>query len=225
MIYLTQLQRMTPANIKRNSRYVLLFSGSTFIERDQKGRHKVYRARAKTTRGRARDPKRKSGAKVKLSGDTYELVIKMYGKPMKDGTMKPNNRAWVHCTCPYFLYYNEVALAARGSSEVISSNGALPNIRNPRMKPYLCKHLFRAATVAPKAKAKEREDLTKIDEADLDRMLEVLAPYIPGSERGPSRLGKRTPTRPGATKPKRGPPPVPRRRLPRRVGGPGYEPA
>lgn len=207
MIFLTQLQRLTPANIKRNSRYVLLHSGATFLEKDQRGQHKVYRAKAKTTR--ARQPNKNSRSKVKLSGQTYDVVIKLYGKPMKDGRMKPNNRAWVHCTCPYFLYYNEVALAARGSSEVISSNGALPNIRNPRMKPYLCKHLFRAANVAPGAKAKVREDVTQIDDAELDRMLDILAPYIPGSTRKPERLGKRTPT-------------PPTRKLPKRVGNAGF---
>ncbi len=186
MIFLSQLIRLTPANIRRNSRSVLLFSGSTWLEKDERGPHKVYRAKAKTTRG----------AKHKRSGNTHDLVIKLYGTRRKDGAMKPQNRSWVHCSCEYFLYYNEVALAARGSSEVMTSNGALPKIRNPRMKPYLCKHLLAASRVMPKSKAKAR-DIEDLDEAELDHMLQILTPYIPGAPaRQPSRLGKRTRTLP-----------------------------
>lgn len=177
--------RKTPNNIRRNSRRVLLFSGDTWLEKDERGDHKVYRAKAKTTRG----PR-----KIKRSGNIYDVVVKIYGKPRRDGVIKPQNRAWVHCSCPYFLYYNEVALAARGSSDVMTSNGALPNIRNPRMKPYLCKHLFAATRIAPKAKAVKRP-VEKLTDAEIDEMLNLAAPYIPGANiPEPARLGLRTRT-------------------------------
>jgi hypothetical protein len=58
---------------------------------------------------------------------------------------------WVHCDCPYFTYYLEVALAARKSSTVMDSNGNYPRIRNPKFKPYLCKHAYMAARPAAAA--------------------------------------------------------------------------
>jgi hypothetical protein len=57
----------------------------------------------------------------------------------------PAARVWVWCDCPFFTYYLEVADAADGSSDVINSNGQPPRIRNPRMVPYLCKHLWYVA--------------------------------------------------------------------------------
>ena len=49
----------------------------------------------------------------------------------------------VSCSCPYFLYNLEVALESRGASVIFYSNGAHPAVRNPEMRAYLCKHLYR----------------------------------------------------------------------------------
>lgn len=45
------------------------------------------------------------------------------------------------CSCPDFLYRWEVALNNKGAAEIEYSNGALPNITNPQMRPASCKHL------------------------------------------------------------------------------------
>lgn len=52
----------------------------------------------------------------------------------------------VHCTCPYFRYTLEVALTGYKASQIISSNGRHPRIRNPRRQTYLCKHLVAAVS-------------------------------------------------------------------------------
>lgn len=54
---------------------------------------------------------------------------------------------FVKCSCPWFLFHCEVALARVGSSEVDYSNGKKPYITNPKMTPMLCKHLFAAAPI------------------------------------------------------------------------------
>lgn len=54
---------------------------------------------------------------------------------------------FVKCSCPFFLFNVEVALARVGSSEIDYSNGKKPYITNPRMTPFLCKHLFSAAPI------------------------------------------------------------------------------
>ena len=64
---------------------------------------------------------------------------------------------WVHCSCPFFKYNLEVALAKTGNSSVIKSNGDLPVVRNPDMIPYLCKHINKSYTKAIKAEATEVE--------------------------------------------------------------------
>ena len=58
------------------------------------------------------------------------------------------------------------SVTARGSSNVITSNGAYPKIRNPRMKPYLCKHILKAVKRAVSKKATLRESpLPNMEEA------------------------------------------------------------
>jgi hypothetical protein len=49
----------------------------------------------------------------------------------------------VSCSCPFFLYNCEAALAAAGSGVILYSNGAPPVHTNPMKRPYLCKHLFK----------------------------------------------------------------------------------
>jgi len=55
---------------------------------------------------------------------------------------------WVRCSCPYFLYYVEVALSRHGSTSVYYSNGMYPMIRNPKLRPYMCKHLISSVNPA-----------------------------------------------------------------------------
>ncbi len=44
------------------------------------------------------------------------------------------------CSCPDFLYRQEVALHKKKAAEIEYSNGELPNVTNPLMIPYMCKH-------------------------------------------------------------------------------------
>jgi hypothetical protein len=48
----------------------------------------------------------------------------------------------VYCQCDYFTFTSEVALAKRGATRVLQSNGDSPDVRNPRMIPTPCKHAY-----------------------------------------------------------------------------------
>ena len=73
----------------------------------------------------------------------YDVLIKQYATKRESFQrgFTPQKRTWVHCSCPFFLFTCEVALARRGSSAVVNSNGKPPRKRNPRMVPLMCKHL------------------------------------------------------------------------------------
>lgn len=49
----------------------------------------------------------------------------------------------VSCACGSFVYYLEAALASKGASVVLYSNGAPPVEKNPLHRAYLCKHLYK----------------------------------------------------------------------------------
>lgn len=68
-----------------------------------------------------------------------------YVGPQKAPPFTVKSKAWVSCSCEYFLYHAEVADASTGSSSVRYSNGARPKITNPGMVGHLCKHLISAA--------------------------------------------------------------------------------
>jgi len=70
-------------------------------------------------------------------------IVRFYGK------VAIATPVWVWCSCPYFLFFLEVALTRRKSSAVVNSNGRLPIVRNPRLIPYLCKHLFNIYRIIP----------------------------------------------------------------------------
>ena len=54
----------------------------------------------------------------------------------------------VYCSCDYFKYNLEIALAARGSALQLHAEGVLPQIRNKEFKPGLCVHLALLAEIA-----------------------------------------------------------------------------
>jgi len=78
------------------------------------------------------------------TGDSYTQTLRIHGskKFPSDFSVKPPSDMWCHCSCPYFTFYLEVTLQLHGSSTIKNSNGELPKIRNPKLKPYLCKHLY-----------------------------------------------------------------------------------
>lgn len=84
-------------------------------------------------------------------GDRFAIIM-FYEPDKKD---LPASRVWIHCSCPFYLYHNEVVNALRKSSDVINSNGELPVVRNPRMIPYMCKHLIALAKLAITVKVRD----------------------------------------------------------------------
>lgn len=165
MLYLHTLMRQTPGNIVSNAGQVKMLKGSAYIEKDDAGEHKLFVATLRT----------QAPGKVRR-----HVTMKLYGKRGTGGKMRRKNHhpCWVHCDCEYFLYNLEVALAARGSSNVITSNGNFPKVRNPRMRPYLCKHLLEAARHAWKAQPKSRR-VSVLTNIELEQMAKMVQPFIP----------------------------------------------
>lgn len=76
-------------------------------------------------------------------------IIPLLPKTDKSGKIvnkspKVNSSVIVWCDCKDFKYRWEVALNKNDATRIISSNGALPVIRNPRMINSLCKHIASA---------------------------------------------------------------------------------
>ena len=63
--------------------------------------------------------------------------------PADEHSLTPNSKIIVDCTCKRHAFYYEVANAHKGNSFLYRSNGARPEITNPRMRVGLCKHSFR----------------------------------------------------------------------------------
>jgi hypothetical protein len=83
----------------------------------------------------------------------YDVIIELFPTEIhKDVFETPSaeHPSWVKCSCPYFKFYVEYALAMAGSSEIDYSNGKPPHIKNPGKPPipYLCKHLDKASPMA-----------------------------------------------------------------------------
>jgi len=89
--------------------------------------------------------------RVKCTDGWRKLVARFYG-PVSAST-----NVWCWCSCPYFKYHCEVALASKGSSAVVQSNGQRPRFTNPKMIPRVCKHLFLLFAIAAKDEKKVQE--------------------------------------------------------------------
>jgi hypothetical protein len=70
------------------------------------------------------------------------------GEPYPAGTGTSDLPVWVHCSCPAFQYYCEVAVKNGDSTDQISSDGSFPKQNNPSMEPIICKHLLATANSA-----------------------------------------------------------------------------
>lgn len=123
MIHLVTILQRTPGNIHRNSQNCRAKVTSSVINSDAGGEHFL-------VKGLAMDPT--------TTKTNYRLVAKLYLN--KNDELPNNPKVFVWCGCPWFKYFCEVALAIRGSSYIINSNGALPKITNPTAKPQVCKH-------------------------------------------------------------------------------------
>lgn len=74
------------------------------------------------------------------------VMIRDEGDQQKPVSAK-NTRLVVGCSCEFWMYYCEYALAKRWKASWIRmSNGQPPNTTNPRLVPLTCKHLHVALT-------------------------------------------------------------------------------
>lgn len=90
----------------------------------------------------------------KSSHLNHSCAIRIYGsaKDAKQYMMRPDSRIWMHCHCQYFFWYCEQALVKVKASSYLGTNdkGEHVNpdlwrrIRNPKLVPYPCKHLYAA---------------------------------------------------------------------------------
>lgn len=78
------------------------------------------------------------GAPKRTPGQTYKISVR--GRTPADHLHEGN--VVVSCNCDYFTFTSEVALNKKGAAQIIHSNGERPDIRNPRMVPTPCKHLY-----------------------------------------------------------------------------------
>ena len=93
-------------------------------------------ARDYDLRARQRIPDRRSV-------DVHRVVIHQYGNtPITNQKISKYAPTWIHCSCSWFCFVAEYALAKQGSSMIVNCNGRPPRITNPRRLPVLCKHGF-----------------------------------------------------------------------------------
>lgn len=77
------------------------------------------------------------------SVDIHRVVIHQYGDtPINSQRISKYAPTWVHCSCPWFTFVCEFALAKLGSSLIVNCNGRAPRITNPRRLPVVCKHVW-----------------------------------------------------------------------------------
>jgi hypothetical protein len=129
---LKQMARVTPKPIHNNSAYVKITSHKTL---NVKGTlnpvlrvNTVYSTHDHT------------GAK-KTEIEKYQCRVEGLEGPNKK---IHESRCTVACECPYFMFYCEYALTQHGASRIFFSNGAPPVDKNPRLIPWVCKHLLKA---------------------------------------------------------------------------------
>lgn len=108
---------------RKAARASLTKSGGYVVE-DETGKYREFKYRVKCTDG------------------WRKIAVRFYGP------MNTNTRVWCWCSCPYFKYHCEVALASKGSSSVIQSNGQRPRFTNPRLEPRVCKHVYLVVALA-----------------------------------------------------------------------------
>jgi hypothetical protein len=144
MLTLKNLIEMTPPEIQRRGKTVSMAVKSSVLDEDDNGVFKKVIVKALAT--------------------TIPRIITFKLYQVKGKKFTINSPTWVHCSCENYLYQWEVSNTARGSSSVINSNGAMPRIKNPRLRPGLCKHSYAAALAALKSITKDvpiKEDIKK----------------------------------------------------------------
>lgn len=103
--------------------------------------------------------------------------IRVYGQTGPGASSTLSQRVWCRCSCEYFMYHLEVALASVGSTDVKYSNGMLPTMTNPGMVRYFCKHLYRTGVQVAKIEQRRHKDRERKRKArDEERRATVPSP-------------------------------------------------
>lgn len=147
MVNLKVVVQKTPVKIHRNSLPCRARISSATMNADGFGVYHLFK-------GRVIDPT--------TTKTPYPQIVKMYTD--RRGNIPDNPKIFCWCGCAWFKYNCEVALAIRGSSAIISTNGALPKITNPTSRPQVCKHML--TFLKSCWRAKERIDTNKAQGSD-----------------------------------------------------------
>ncbi len=107
----------------------------------------IYRRTPREYIDRARDINVKLITKTPKGKYIYQTVTKSNGNVHKQWVRPLKNKSGVNqdvvlwCDCGNFTYENEYVLWKKNSSNIVSSNGNPPVVRNPKRVTKLCKHL------------------------------------------------------------------------------------
>ena len=101
----------------------------------------------KTETGRTKDGLKRLVCQVKTRPSNpaevkqrYHLIV----QATKPGKKLSEDSVRVYCECKFFTYYGCAdVLYKRGACWQKYATGIMPDIRNPRYIPFVCKHLFR----------------------------------------------------------------------------------
>jgi hypothetical protein len=93
--------------------------------------------------------------------DAYDcqVILETFEKLSKNKVL--NSDTWVHCSCPFYQYHSEHALWKKGSSSRLLTHKHLPGQGvtgvkvNPKLIPYVCKHLVAVFNQLHKIKVTE----------------------------------------------------------------------
>lgn len=143
MLPLSSILAATPPRTKQRAR-VQCFGKALVPKRKQATATATGGYMAEDQSGKYREFK----YQIKCTDGWRKVATRFYG-PIGTKT-----KVWCWCSCPYFKYHCEVALASKGSSSVVQSNGQRPRFTNPEMKPLVCKHVYLLFALAFRADVK-----------------------------------------------------------------------
>ena len=79
---------------------------------------------------------------TKIPGD-FSRKHKIWIRDLDGKDILTSKKIWVSCDCDRFQYVWEYALTKRNASTIRFSNGEPPVVKNPRLHPAGCKHVYR----------------------------------------------------------------------------------
>jgi len=157
VVNLKVIVQKTPVKIHRNSLPCRARISSATMNADGFGVYHLFK-------GRVIDPT--------TTRTPYPQIVKIYTD--RRGVLPDNPKIFCWCGCAWFKYNCEVALAIRGSSAIISTNGALPKITNPTSRPQVCKHMLTFLKSCWKAKERIDTNRTQANDQGLNRLESVV---------------------------------------------------